>query len=162
MSDILYKKLIGKFPPVGEFKVKRVTVYPQTDEENPRGIERIYVKFLEERFINKNSHLELGDLEKIANEVFPDIEFEGKSLGDEGDVILFNPGNPAKEYQKYQGHAFRFYYEGTVPIIEISTGNRGDIGLSDEQRERYFEFCMKVYDAHVKALERNPKNLDRD
>jgi hypothetical protein len=150
MSDKLYEMLRIKFPPVGPYKIERVTTYPPDCD---RCIERIHLNLIDEAFFGlKEPILESASIEKLAKKTF-DIPFRFYTQQEEGDVILFSPEGIDEYIQKYAGHSIEVLQKPPrSPIITFSTGNRGCIGLHNRQRKKYFNFAVNLNDLFLECV----------
>ena len=108
--------------------------------------ERINISLKDKLFIDKCNLIPLPELDDICNKYFKDfykIE-DAKKFSLKGTFILFEVDG-LKKYQNYFGHSF--WIPRFIPLdMEISTGNRGNFLLEDEQRENYFGFVDTLFE----------------
>ncbi|MEA3229646.1 MAG: hypothetical protein U9P44_01915 [archaeon] len=143
MSEVLYKMFCEKFPPIGS--VSRISVYPL--DSGGTLIERIYLNLLDESFIEVEEPLTDSDsIKKLAGKIFDDVEFDFYKHSEEGNIIFFNPEGVDDYSQNYSGHYIAVREPLKIPVITISTGNRGAIKLNSRQRDKYFYFVCELYD----------------
>ncbi|MCK4730669.1 MAG: hypothetical protein KAT28_05105 [Candidatus Aenigmarchaeota archaeon] len=153
MSDTLYEKLCEKFPQIGP--VPRISTYP---EGGDKYIERIHLNLIEEAFLGLTKPLlESKDIENLAKEIFDDIPYEFHKHPSEGNIISFLPEGVDEYAQSYMGHDITIKEPLKHPKITILTGNRGSIKLHPEQRDKYFQFAVDLYETF---LEKNLGQLN--
>ncbi len=151
MSDILYKQLCEKFPPIGQ--LSRISIYPEGGE---RYIERIYLNLIEEIFLGLTKPLlKSKDIETLAKKIFDDIPYEFHKHPDEGNIISFLPEGVDEYAQSYMEQDIIIKDPLNYPKITISTGNRGSIKLHPEQRDKYFQFAVELYESFLEKTQIN-------
>lgn len=144
MSDVLYRVLCKKYPPVGPNNFSRVTLYPLNGGE--KGIERIHLNLVEKVFLDRKKPLvEPNVVEELAKKIFEDVNHNFYEEQEEGNVIFFRPKEIDEYSQNYTGHYIAVHDPLIIPKITISTGNRGIMKLHKRQRKKYLQFVNDLY-----------------
>ncbi len=125
--------------------------------------ERIYVTLFHRYYTESKSYgpfISLSEIEKISKEIFPDVSFEckeKKSILESGANILFGP-QPNQEHKNYYGHVLEIFSNMVAPYFTINTGWRGNSGLTEDQRQRYLEFVVRINAGFLENAKESIKN----
>ncbi len=146
MTEILFKKLRERFPPINDYE--RITVY--------EAYERVYLDLIESAFMKDKQFNSPEKIKNLAQRIF-DVNFVYIPLNNGGEkrwTVIFEPiildkGKMSEESFRYQenysGHSIEVILPSSHPMITISTANRGAIDLFPKQRDNYYNFVEDVY-----------------
>jgi len=114
--------------------------------------ERIYVTLNDKRLIDAGAtgfkdERAIRDVAATCFDVPHDVENRQGTFG-----VFFNTGVPhlpsgmdRDYFSNHHGHDLQVHLGEIPPTFTISTGNRGNPTLLDEQRNRYFTFVQRVH-----------------
>ncbi len=108
------------------------------------AMERIELSLLDKSFIDKGNLISLDEINRISKKHFNNFYELNRGDSRKGVYVVLNPLSSIK-YDSYFGHSF-YIPKFHAPLdIEISTGNRGRVDLTNEQRKKYFNFVNDLF-----------------
>lgn len=114
--------------------------------------ERINLSLFHRSFIGKGKLITPEEIDRIAGEFFS-LFYKMRQI-DRNQVIILNPDDDM-EYAEYKGHLIIVNGHFLFPEMEIWTGNRGNVILTEEQRQKYFGFVKEIYEKFVENAKSN-------
>jgi len=151
MSHILVQMLVERFEP-DERSPEQIFIYPYGQEEEKtkiKYIERIEISLYNEKFEGRRFKADDDKIqstaERLAGEIFDDVNHSLNKNMEYIHIIEFLPVKPDEYNQKYTGHYISIKTYSNRLRIDIFTGSRGDMQLNDKQRQKYFDYVVDLY-----------------
>lgn len=139
MTQRLYEMLEAEF----HESWNRIWIYGADERIDVSLNDRSFAEFSRR---SSEDIITFGEIEEIAKRYFGNCRVkDGKSL-DLGGVYMDFGWDGKRAKNPYFGHSIWIPRFRPPLDIEISTGNRGNFVLEDEQREKYFGFVKDMFE----------------